>query len=311
MTSLTDRYVQAVLRAVPGRQRPELEPEVRALVADTIDAHGTDERAALAELGDPGLLAARYTDQTQFLIGPGLYPEWRRLLTLLLPILVPIIAIATNAATLFGGSTIGESIVAAGGAAIGVAVHTVFWVTLVFAIIERTTGTTGVAPSRWTVDDLPDLPDDGRMSVFEFGATLAINVLVIAGLLWIQLQPPIVVDGQAFALFDPALWAFWLPWFLVVLIGETLFTVALFVRGRMTWTLATINAALGAAFALPAVYLWSNDLLLNPALVDQISASTGSTWIGVSGAITMTVIVVIVAWDAIDGFRKARRASAD
>lgn len=310
MSSLTDRYVRAVLRAVPGRQRPELEPEVRALVADTIDAHGEDERAALIELGDPGILAARYTDQTQFLIGPGLFPEWRRLLTVLLPILVPIIAIIAAGSTLIAGSTIGEAIVAAGVTSIGVAVQTAFWVTLVFAVIERTTGTTGVAPSRWSVDDLPEVPDDGRMSVFEFGATITVNVLVIAGLLWVQLQPPIVVDGQAFALFDPALWAFWLPWFLLVLVGETLFTVALYLRRRWTWTLASINAALGAAFALPAVYLWSNDLLLNPALVDQISASTGSTWIGVSGAITMTVIVVIVAWDAIDGFRKARRASA-
>jgi MFS family permease len=310
MNSLTDRYVRAVLRAVPGRQRPELEPEVRALVADTIDAHGADERAALTELGDPGVLAARYTDQTRYLIGPGLYPEWRRLLTILLPILIPIIAIVTNAATLLGGSTIGEAIVAAGGAAIGVAVQTVFWVTLVFAIIERTTGTTGVAPSRWSVDDLPELPDDGRMSVFELGATIVVNMLVFAGLLWVQLQPPIVVDGQAFALLDPDLWGFWLPWFLLVLLAETLFTIALFVRGRWTWAFATINAALGAAFAVPALYLWSNDLLLNPALVDQISASTGSTWIGVSGAITMTVIVVVVIWDAIDGFRKARRANA-
>ncbi len=200
---------------------------------------------------------------------------------------------------------------AAGVTSIGVAVQTAFWVTLVFAVIERTTGTTGVAPSRWSVDDLPEMPDDGRMTVFEFGMTLVFNVLVIAGLLWIQLQPPIVIDGQAFALFDPALWAFWLPWFLVVLVAETLFTVAIFIRGRWTWWLASINAALGAAFVVPAVYLWSNDLLLNPALVAQVSASTGSTWIGVSGAITMTVIVVIVAWDAIDGFRKARRASAN
>lgn len=310
MNSLTDRYVRAVLSAVPGRQRPELELEVRALVADTIDAHGADERAALTELGDPAILAARYTDRTRYLIGPGLYPEWRRLLMILLPILIPIIAIVTNAASLLGGSTIGEAIVAASGAAFGVAVQTVFWVTLVVAIIERTTGTTGVAASRWSVDDLPALPDDGRMSVFELGATVVINLLVFAGLLWVQLQPPIVVDGQTFALFDPDLWGLWLPWFLLVLLAETLFAIALFVRGRWTWAFATVNAALGAAFAVPAVYLWSNDLLLNPALVDQIAASTGSAWIGVSGAITMTVIVVVVIWDAIDGFRKARRANA-
>ena len=86
MTTLTDRYVWAVLRAVPSRQRDELEPEIRALVADAADAHADNaapdaaERAALVELGDPDALAARYTDATRFLIGPRLYPEWERLL---------------------------------------------------------------------------------------------------------------------------------------------------------------------------------------------------------------------------------------
>ena len=188
-------------------------------------------------------------------------------------------------------------------------VQTVFWVTLVFAAIERTTGTTGVPRSTWSPDDLPDLPDDGRISIVEFAMTMAVNVLVFAGLLWIQLQPPIVIDGVAYPLFDPALWSLWLPWFLLVLVAEMLFAIVLFVRGRWTWTFAAINAALGAAFAIPALYLWQNDLLLNPELVAKISASAGSTWIGASGTITAIVIVVIVVFDGIDGFRKARRAA--
>ena len=134
------------------------------------------------------------------------------------------------------------------------------------------------------------------------------NVLVLAALVWVQLQPSIVIDGQAFALFDPSLWSFWLPWFIAVLIGEVLLTVARFLRGRWTLGFAVLNAALGAAFALPALYLWQNDLLLNPALVDAISVSTGSAWIGATGTITAIVIVVIVVFDAVDGFRKARRA---
>ena len=37
-SSLTDRYVHAVLRSVPSGDRPELEREIRALVADSIEA---------------------------------------------------------------------------------------------------------------------------------------------------------------------------------------------------------------------------------------------------------------------------------
>ena len=48
-----------------------------------------------------------------------------------------------------------------------VAVQTAFWVTLVMAIIERTTGST-VGPERLDAPiRLPELPDDGRISVVD------------------------------------------------------------------------------------------------------------------------------------------------
>jgi uncharacterized membrane protein len=298
MTTLIDRYVWAVLRAAPSAHRAELEPEVRGLVSDAVEARiaagdpkNHAERAALTELGDPTVLAARYTDQSLHLIGPALFPAWRRLLSVLLPILVPLLAVS------------------AGGAAVSVGIQTTFWVTLVFAIMERTTGPGTVSPGVWSVDDLPELPDDGRMGVGEFVATIIVQVIVLGGLLWVQFQPPIVIDGQAFPLFDPALWSFWLPWFIVVLVAEIVMAVGVFLRGRWTIPFAIANAVLGAAFAIPAIYLIQDDLLLNPELVAAITASTGSTWVGVTGTITMVVIVVITAWDAIDGFRKARRAS--
>jgi hypothetical protein len=316
MTTLVDRYVWAVLRAAPSAHRAELEPEVRGLVSDAVEARiaagdpaNHAERAALIELGDPRVLAARYTDQSLHLIGPALFPAWRRLLSVLLPILVPLLAVIVLAAQLAGGATVGEAIVAAGGAAVSVGIQTTFWVSLVFAIMERTTGPETVSPGVWSVDDLPELPDDGRMGVGEFVATIIVQVIVLGGLLWVQFQPPIVIDGQAFPLFDPALWSFWLPWFIVVLVAEIVMAVGVFLRGRWTIPFAIANAVLGAAFAIPAVYLIQDDLLLNPELVGAITASTGSTWLSVTGTITMVVIVVITLWDAIDGFRKARRAS--
>lgn len=315
MTNLSERYVAAVLGGVPGPQRAELEPEIRALVADAIEARadrgdlaaGAAERAALSELGDPALLAARYGDGPRYLIGPAVFPEWRRLVTALVSILVPVIAAVTLAAAVIGGASIGGAIVSAAGSAIAVALQTVFWITVVFAVIERTSGST-IAPRAWTPDRLPELPAAGRMSLAEVGATLVVNVLVIAGLLWVQLQPPISIDGQAYPLFDPALWSFWLPWFLVATVAELVFTIVLYLRGRWTWTFAVVNALLGAAVAIPAVYLLQNELLFNPELAAAITADTGSVWLRVTTLITGIVVIIIVGWDAIEGFLKARRA---
>ena len=136
------------------------------------------------------------------------------------------------------------------------------------------------------------------------------NVFVAIALLWMQLQPPIVLDGGAFPLFDPTLWSFWLPWFLVVTALEIVFAIALYLRGRWSYGFAAVNALLGAAFAIPAVYLLQNDLLFNPALVTRVQSATGDgTWLEVTGIVIGTTIVAVVAWDAIDGFLKARRAS--
>jgi hypothetical protein len=316
MTTLSDRYVWAVLRALPGRERAELEPEIRSLVADAIEARAAQadvapddiERAALTELGDPGVLAAGYARGPQYLIGPNVYPEWRRLVTMLVSILVPIIALVVLSASLISGSTVGGAIVGAGVSAFQVALQTVFWITLVMATIERATGSV-LTPRSWTPDALPKVPDDGRIGLMEVGAMLVFDVLVIAGLLWVQLLPPVSIGGVAYPLFDPALWSFWLPWFIAVMVLEIGFAILLAMRGRWTWTLAVMNAVLGAAFGIPVVYLVSNGLLLNPALLAAIGSTTDSDWVRVTALIVGVVSIVTVIADAAVGFMKAWRAS--
>jgi hypothetical protein len=316
MTTLTDRYVRAVLRAVPEGKRTDLEPEIRALVADAVDAHGghaspdAAERAALVELGDPDALAAQYMDKTRFLIGPRLYPEWERLLRLLLPIVVPIAGIAVGAVGWVSGKPVGEAIVSGLGVAFNVAVQLVFWFTLVFAIAERTGSQ--VAPltgQPWSPDQLPELPAPDRMSLGEAIATIAFGLFVLVAIVWVQVATPIVVEGTAYPLFDPATWSWWL-WYVVALtIGEIVFAAALYLHGRWTWGFAIVNAVLGAALAIPAVYLIAENLLFNDALVSAIDAQTTADWFSTTMAITVLVIVLVTVIDAVDGFRKAWRTS--
>ena len=316
MTSLTDRYVWAVLRAVPQRQRAELEPEIRALVADAAEAHAATttpdaaERAALVELGDPNALAARYTDTTRFLIGPRLYPEWERLLLLLVPIVAPIVGIVIAATGWIGGKPVGEAIVSGLGVAFNVAVQTAFWFTLVFAIAERT-GSAAVPATgaAWTPDALPEVPAPDRLGLGEAIASVAFGVFFVVAIAWVQLATPIVIDGTAYPLFNAAVWSWWLWYVLALTVAEIVFAVALYLRGRWTWAYAVVNAILGAAFAIPALWLIQEDLLFNPALVTAIEAETGGRWFGLTMSITAVVIVIVVAIDTIDGFRKAWRTS--
>jgi hypothetical protein len=70
-----------------------------------------------------------------------------------------------------------------------------------------------------------------------------------------------------------------------------------------------VNAVLGAALAIPALYLIAENLLFNDALVSAIDAQTTADWFSTTMAITVLVIVLVTVIDAVDGFRKAWRTS--
>ena len=88
MSTLSDRYVWGVLRAVPQAKRAELEPEIRALVADAVEARadgtrgpqGRRARRARRSWATPSCWPRATLDRSMVLIGPRFYPEWRRLL---------------------------------------------------------------------------------------------------------------------------------------------------------------------------------------------------------------------------------------
>ncbi len=311
MTTLTDRYVWGVLRSVPERQRAELDPEIRALIADAIEAReaaGTPpneaERAALTELGDPELLAARYTDRSMVLIGPRLYPEWRRLLGLLLPIVVPIATVATVAAAAIGGQEPAQLVGTGITAALNVGIQLAFWFTLVFALIERS-GAPGPMGVPWTPDHLPDLPAPARPGLAETIVTV-VAIGVGLGLLgWQQIAHPILVNGVGYPLFDAALWSFWLPYFAGLLVIEAVVAIVLWRAGGYTWTLATVNLVTGLAFLIPALKLLQDGAVFDPGLEAAVLAQGLGPALAPAGVVVMVVMVVAQAVDIVDGFRKA------
>src|SRR5690606_21615629 len=92
-TTLTDRYIAATVRSLPPQLQAEVRDELRASIADAVDAR-TEQgepleaagRAVLSELGDPSILAAGYADRPLHLIGPKYFLTWWRLLKVLVAI---------------------------------------------------------------------------------------------------------------------------------------------------------------------------------------------------------------------------------
>lgn len=313
MTTLTDRYVWAAARSLPEAQRAEFGRELRERIDDAIDArvergapHADAEHAALVELGDPLALAASYVDRPLQLIGPKYYLTWWRLLKLLLAIVVPIAAAGVLLGQLLSGAQVGDIVATTVSTAIQVFVNLCFWVTLVFAILERSPRASMPA-STWTPEQLPQPRDDARAGrLGDLIASLVFLGLFFALIVWQQFGVVwIGGERQPIPVLDPALWSFWIPWFLVLLVLEAIFAIVIYLRG-WTWTMAGLNVLLNAAFAIPAVWLFVTGQLFSSEFIDAI----GWPW-GEASDITATVLVVAVigvaVWDVVDGFLKAAR----
>lgn len=312
-TRLEDRYVAAVLASIPDAHRTDVEAELRASIADATEARvelGDDpERVrvqVLEGLGDPGVLAAELTGRPLHLIGPRSYLPWLRLLKVLLAIVVPIVVVAVVGLGVAGGDGLVDIVASAIGAGAGSALQIVFWVTLVFAVLERTGETSHLAA--WSVDDLPE-SRDGSISLGETVWSVASLVAVIALLVGVAPGATATVAGDRIAVFAPGVWDVWIPVLVGLLAVEAIFEIVKYRTGRWTTRLAVVNLVVNAAFAALASWLLLSGRLLDPELVTALEAQLGESrsWLDTSILITTLVVIGVSAWSALDGFLKARR----
>lgn len=317
-TTLTDRYIGAVERTVPEDQRSDVGAELRASIADQIDARigqGDEqeaaERAVLTALGDPDKLAAGYTGRHLYLIGPRYYLEWWRLVKLLLWIVVPLGAFGIALGQSIAGVGVGGIIGATIGGAISVAVHLFFWTALVFALIDRTeaAGASNGVLQPWSLDKLPvENPYNGARFV-DMIVNVVLLLLAAAALVWDQLVGVVYLDGRWMSLLDTSLWPWWIGGLLLVMAIASVLSIIVYLHGRWTLPLATFNAVLNVVVAVPSIWLLSQNQLLNREFwFTVIPAADAETVYPILSLLTGFGIAGIAIWSSIDAFLKARRA---
>lgn len=316
-TTLTDRYIDAAIRSVPEKQRVDLSAELRERIADEIDARrdageapDAAEVAVLTGLGDPDKLAAAYTDRPLQLIGPRYYLAWWRLLKLLWAIVPACAAFGVALGQTLAGAGIGEIIGSTVAVVLAVIVHLGFWVTLVFFIVERSTGGADVGfVGEWSVDRLPE-PKERGAELSDLVASLILLALAAGAVLWDHFVGVVYAAGQGWLPFlSPDLWPWWITGLFAVLVLEAAIAVTVYARGRWTWMLAVVNLALNAVITVPAIWLLAEGRLLNPQFFPTLIGDGAAEVQTIVSVIFGFGIVGIAVWDTIDAFLKARRAA--
>ncbi|MGM7424870.1 permease prefix domain 1-containing protein [Cellulosimicrobium sp. CpK407] len=310
--TLTDRYVAATLRRVPADQHADLEQELRASVADAVEAKveaGTDparaETDVLNDLGDPDRLAADLAGRPLYLIGPTLYLDWLRLLKVLLWVsLIPgAIVLATD---LVDGDAVGSAIWSGIWSTASVALQIAFWTTLVFVLLERygSPRSQDELTGPWTVDRLPTERAPREVTLVDTVVSVGLLVLVAAVLLLQNVATYRGPDGTAVPVLQPDLWPVWTGVLVALVAVEIVLTILVYARGRWTVGLAAANTVVGVLFAGAVVWLASADRLVNPAFL-EVTGGDSLTWLS-NGIIAATV--VITGWDVVSVWVKALRS---
>lgn len=321
MPTLTDRYIHAVTRSLTRNKRESVAADLRELIGDLTDAQANKglneddaEWAALEELGNPDELASQFRQRPPQLIGPRYYFTWQRLTVLLLLIVVPIVAVAIGVGSWMSSqsalSILGDVV----GGVYYATVLILFWVTLVFAIIERT-----VPPgekAEWDLAELPELSTPGRGQVTKSDTifSLTFYALMAALIIVAQFFDVLNFQGEAVPVFAEGLWNPWLIGLLVIIACEAVLAIYLLTRGRYEWSTAGVQAILNIAFTVPAVWLLATDRVFSSELVQRIDQATGEaagTWQTPTTQVLIVVVLAIGVWETISGFYQAYRAERD
>ncbi|MFJ8244521.1 HAAS signaling domain-containing protein [Peribacillus asahii] len=324
--NLIDIYIQEVTRRLPEKSREDIALELRSTIEDMLSDDYSEEevKEVLEKLGNPATLASGYRDQPMHLIGPRYFDVYVTLLKMILPI-AAVISLISMIATYFmnyGGEEavinvvlhiMGEGI----WRIIEVSMQVFFWVTLVFAILERTDKGKDQDPlttslSKWTPDDLKNIsyiPKKKTITKFE----------VFGGLMWTTIWATLYFyaehlvgvyrgseTGLEFVvpvLNHEVLLHYW-PIVIVIIGLEVAFSLYKLMKGQWTKSIAIFNTAVQVIGTVVFIVIFSNPDLLHPKFLAYITDFKQLEKWAVGGVISIFIISAAIA--VFDGFRKAK-----
>lgn len=329
---LVEIYIQEVTRRLPEKSRDDIALELRSSIEDMLPENYTEKevKEVLKNLGNPATLASEYSERPMYLIGPRYFDTYMTLLKLVLPI-VAILAffvhMVENIITYSGNEDLVNGIIntiitlLSHGIwdIMSTVIQTLFWITLVFVILERTDKSKERSPltpswKEWTPDDLKSislLSKEKRISTIDiFGSMFWIAIFIAfyfnAGHLfgvYERVQGKIQLVTPTFN--QEILHSYWLIVIVALILEITFVFYKLLIR-QWTTKLATMNLIRNIVSTVVFIIVLSNDSLINENFYSDLERllqiSFGTQTFIISTSILLWLITSV--WDVVQGFRK-------
>jgi hypothetical protein len=328
---LIDRYVYAVTERLPEDIKKDVSRELHANIEDMLPENPTerDVREVLEELGNPMKLAEEYSPNKRYLIGPGLYDNYFSVLKLVIGIVTAVFIGITSLDWVFNHPINGnlpemsiQFFVDILVAVIQGGIQAALWVTLVFAVLERSGVNEGNIPfikKKWSPDDLKDIPISDKRKISR-GETLFSIVCTVLFTASVYFKPQLI--GMYLKENNGALQV--IPFFsqerlhsyMLMIFLFAIFQLGIFIWKfiSMSWSipLAIANAAHNTVLSIFVVIMMSDNSLFNYEFISKVSELTKmplsqinsiwsrSIWIFVASFIAISI------WDSIAAFAKCK-----
>ena len=307
---LIERYLVAVRRHLPAGQQDDIVQELgdslRSEAEDHERATGhplteVEQAALLKKRGHPWLMASRYLPQ-QYLIGPALYPYYRKTLTIVVFwVVLPLVLFGGAITAIMSASPwdVWDNVLSA---AWNGAIYSVGIVTIVFAILEHEQVRIK-ALDNWDPTRLPAGTDVREVPRSETVIGLVISLTFLVWWVGLVRVPEIVfVDGDAVRFTPAPLWAQLYYPILASGVAAVIIYLIDLVRPWRTVPVTVADIVLGLVNVAIIVFLLRYDgpyvnLAADPQFSERVATVT--KWVNVSIVWTVAAIGVVTIWDVL------------
>lgn len=288
MMELIERYVYTATRRLPEGQREDVAKELRANLYDMLpeDFDEADVRRILREMGNPVELGSQYREGVRHLIGPQVYEAYLAVLRVVLAVFAcsaPVIALlglfsaqAPVMSWALAGKAIGEMLAYA----VQGAVQAFAWVTLIFAVIERSGAKHMHWPftgREWTVEDL-ERPEKHGANLIPKSEPISSLVGILLGLMFFLFFSSYIAFVRADAgrwvvvpVFEEAVLGAYVPFVVLLAMLGTASAVLKLVHGKWTRPVAVLSSVYDLLGMVLAAAFFLNPAIIQPDFIQSMA----------------------------------------
>ena len=319
---LQERYIAAGLKHIPPTEKDGVERAMRRIIAERLqergDASEETEREVLRGLGSPRILAEKQLSEPPHLIGPELYGTYMLIVKIVMTVAVIGTLIGNTVDFIVNDVELLRYFAISFATAISAAIGAFGWVTLVFAIMERTAKEKILREIQedWSLADLPEkeVPQKpfSRIGVI-IGIIFTVLFLVLVNQYSQLLGFYYTLDGsiqEMIPMLNQEVFRSYLPYINGMLVLQLLFSASKLVFRKWTYPVATANLILNVLSFVLLWFILQDTAILNPELVTKIGEATdGQRVLNTAFNSIKAVFLFIFLLDSFEGFHDAYKNS--